>query len=98
MPEGDAFPYGEERRLFYVALTRARSSVALFAESHRPSVFLTEIVKDDSVKVFSPDAEQGSAEACPVCRQGLMVQRESRYGPFLSCSRFPRCRHKRNLS
>jgi len=30
MPAGDDYPQGEERRLFYVALTRARCSVAMF--------------------------------------------------------------------
>ncbi|WP_245178450.1 3'-5' exonuclease [Cupriavidus sp. AcVe19-1a] len=29
MPAGDNYPQGEERRLFYVALTRARRSVAM---------------------------------------------------------------------
>lgn len=35
MPEGDDFPLGEERRLFYVALTRARRTVAMFTALHR---------------------------------------------------------------
>lgn len=38
MPGGDSFEYAEERRLFYVALTRARTSVTLFTTiSHKES-------------------------------------------------------------
>lgn len=40
MPEGDDFPLGEERRLFYIAITRARRTVALFTVRGRCSTFL----------------------------------------------------------
>lgn len=47
----DWYGDGEERRLFYVALTRARRSVAMFTVSARNSPFLKELVKDGVVTV-----------------------------------------------
>ncbi len=44
----DIYPYEEERRLFYVALTRSKSDVYLLVDKSRPSVFVKEIIKDSS--------------------------------------------------
>ena len=43
MPGGDSFEYAEERRLFYVALTRARKSITIFTISHKESPFISEL-------------------------------------------------------
>ena len=45
LPKAEDFPYAEERRLFYVALTRARHKVILIGNEAKPSVFLTELIK-----------------------------------------------------
>lgn len=39
----DAYPYAEERRLFYVALTRATTKTWLLYEENHPSPFIREI-------------------------------------------------------
>lgn len=44
MPPGDDHPFAEERRLFYVALTRARRSVAMFAVEGKVSDFVVELL------------------------------------------------------
>lgn len=44
MPAVECFPDAEERRLFYVALTRSRYRVYLLADLHRPSSFVTELI------------------------------------------------------
>lgn len=42
----DLYPYEEERRLFYVALTRARNNVYILAPKTNYSVFIKELLKD----------------------------------------------------
>ncbi len=41
---GDPFPHAEERRLFFVALTRAREGVWLVADRDKPSPFVEEVM------------------------------------------------------
>ena len=45
MARDDSFPHGEERRVFYVAATRARKSVYLLADRNNVSPFVEEIAK-----------------------------------------------------
>ncbi len=94
MPDSDAYPLGEERRLFYVALTRARRSVAMFTVQGRRSAFLTELVNDGAVRVTSMAGETIHEQACPACRVGVIVPRTGPYGAFQSCSGYPRCEYK----
>ena len=48
--KSEKFLFAEERRLFYVALTRAKSKVFLLSPS-RPSVFLQEIIKNNKKNI-----------------------------------------------
>ena len=50
LPQPETYAFAEERRLFYVALTRAKEKVYLIGE--RGSVFLEEITKDKNLKEF----------------------------------------------
>lgn len=42
----EQYPYSEERRLFYVALTRTKNYVYLLVPKKNPSIFVTELVHD----------------------------------------------------
>ena len=99
MPEGDSYPHAEERRLFYVALTRARRSALVVAVAHRPSEFITELIRDHKLELVSTS---GTPTVAIVCTKagcgGRMVQRISKLGPFLGCSRFPACQEKRSMA
>ena len=46
MPAPESFPRAEERRLFYMALTRARRAVLLISHPRRTSPFVIELLKD----------------------------------------------------
>lgn len=93
MPGGDGYEYAEERRLFYVALTRARSTVTLVTVAHKESPFITELVKEHQIGLRKLDGSVGSEELCPKCSKGFMVQRRGEYGLFMGCSAFPKCKH-----
>ena len=91
-PEG--YPNAEERRLFYVAITRARRRVFLLAEGGSISPFVSELIDggyDVSVFGHSPENEV----PCPVCMKGRLEQRENKRngGFFYGCSNWPYCGH-----
>lgn len=94
MPNGDNYPQGEERRLFYVALTRARRSVAMFTSRGQCSSFLRELEEKEAVSITDTDGIAIQEESCPVCKQGVLVPRTGPHGEFRSCSNFPACRFK----
>lgn len=94
MPDGDTYPLGEERRLFYVALTRARRSVAMFTVSGKRSAFLDELERDGAVQVTTLDGQPVKERRCPACGTGVIVKKTGKHGDFHSCSAYPRCEHK----
>jgi DNA helicase IV len=95
MPAPETFPHAEERRLFYVALTRARRAVLLITHPRRMSPFVIELLKDPHVTVTGNS--DAPVEICPGCGQGTLVERNGKFGPFLGCSTFPVCKHTREV-
>jgi len=95
MPAPDAFRFAEERRLFYVAMTRARKQVRFFTVNGQPSQFLVELMKSGELTIEAIEGQ--SAEPCPKCGRGILVMRSGRYGEFLSCSRLAQCDYTKNL-
>ena len=85
---GEPYPSAEERRLFYVALTRARKGVYLIADQGRKSPFVRELVKNSpEIKV-----KEGLRPSCPECGRGSL--KPSGTGENLVCSNFPSCQHR----
>ncbi|PXX51107.1 3'-5' exonuclease [Aquitalea magnusonii] len=70
MPGGDTFEDAEELRLFYLTLTRARSTVTLVTLAHRKSTFIAELIRDHELEVHDLNGEIGSARAYPECQEG----------------------------
>ncbi|MBT8163197.1 MULTISPECIES: UvrD-helicase domain-containing protein [Arthrobacter] len=91
MAEPDPYPYAEERRLFYVALTRARRSVLLVTRAGTESAFLLELVRDGVVRIRSVRGDDITPVVCPKCRKRTMKERAGRYGRFLGCAGYPIC-------
>ena len=90
----EAHPNAEERRLLYVAVTRARRQVSLLADGGPPSAFVTELIDGgNEVEVFGRPRE--ADVSCPRCTGGRQVRRENaRDGSvFYGCSNFPLCEY-----
>ncbi|MEJ1229899.1 MAG: UvrD-helicase domain-containing protein [Galbitalea sp.] len=75
MPDGDGFPFAEERRLFYVALTRSRGTVHLIARRGRESDFVTELI---SAGVFDPRRTRRIRPSAPAGVSGLRTRSDGR--------------------
>ncbi|MEQ1621194.1 MAG: UvrD-helicase domain-containing protein [Methylococcales bacterium] len=98
LPQAEAFNHAEERRLFYVALTRARYHVYLVSNGLNPSPFVRELIDNGyaiSIDEFSGKGfqEQIANIPCPICKTGYMVPRDSQYGSFFGCNQYPLCNH-----
>jgi DNA helicase-4 len=98
LPEPEGFLYAEERRLFYVALTRARKTVTVVTQAGRESAFVMELVKDYQVPSTDERGVAGSVEVCPTCGKGTLVARKGPYGEFFGCSTFPRCKYTKKVA
>ena len=64
LSKNEAYPYAEERRLFYVAMTRARMKMYVLYDQSKPSPFIGE---------FLLRIERGSY-LCPRCLEGKMTK------------------------
>ena len=69
MPSPETFPFAEERRLFYVALTRVRKGVYLIADQLRPSSFVYELAEEDA---GSLNILGSLPPRCPRCNAGVL--------------------------
>ncbi|GLO60565.1 hypothetical protein MACH09_10730 [Vibrio sp. MACH09] len=99
LPKGDDYEFAEERRLFYVALTRAKHRAYLLVDMTDVSDFVVELIKQKyfvDTDEFDTSFVQKLFEqiSCSSCKTGILKERVSRYGKFLSCSFYPRCKHK----
>lgn len=88
----DQYPYAEERRLFYVALTRARKKVYLVTVNNQESDFVIELKKR-----YHLEFEQ-SYPKCPLCG-GKLLKKNGPYGEFWGCDQYKRtgCPYKKSI-
>lgn len=87
-----ALPHAEERRLFYVAVTRARRGVYLIADDEQPSPFVEELLTNhpDIPRIGSGTLDRNEALTCARCGGRLV---ESQSGKNLRCVNHPLCRN-----
>lgn len=93
MPSGESYPFSEERRLFYVALTRARRSVVVVTVENRLSPFVGEIVLDNKMQILNADGTEAARVPCPLCKSGTIVEKPGKFGLFQGCSCYPQCKY-----
>lgn len=88
--EDRSIPFAEERRLFYVALTRTKNRVYIMAPLHKPSRFLVELINDYNLP-HAPDMNLSVVNLfknkCPKCGFPLKFEFNKNYGlPLHICT------------
>lgn len=85
--KGDrSIDYAEERRLFYVAMTRTKNRVYFIAPEQNPSEFLLEIKRDYKNVVLrgnwneEPPQNNIAKKTCPICGYPMQFRYKSAYG------------------
>ena len=71
-PEEEAFQNAEERRVMYVAMTRARHTLTILASNARPSSFVTELKKDPAYGTLAPPGVELKEHGCGECGGRLL--------------------------
>jgi len=91
LSEQEEYKLAEERRLFYVALTRTKNENILLIPSD-VSLFVKEILSDNNYLVNS-NGDLLKTANCPYCITGKLVIRDntSNGKKFLGCSNYPVC-------
>jgi len=110
MPQAEYFENAEERRLFYVAMTRARHGVYVLGSEYFPSPFLSELMDDEEnrrIVRVEPGALEGTSASdgnastslgtCPRCNKGRLRSVTGKYGEFIGCSAYPSCKYTRDV-
>ena len=91
--EDNSVPFAEERRLFYVALTRTKNRVYIVTPKNKPSRFLVELIKDFGVPLpeeINMDVVDLFQLRCPVCNYPLKYEFNKNYGlPLYICTNEP---------
>ncbi len=83
--KGDrSIDYAEERRLFYVAMTRTKNRVFFVAPEQNPSEFLLELKRDYKNVILQGDWNEEvvktQKKACPLCGYPLQLKYKKAYG------------------
>jgi DNA helicase-4 len=97
MPQGDDFDFAEERRLFYVALTRTKKKIFILADKTRPSNFIKELIKDNPEDIYQVGFDFSEIQYCPECKTGILVKRKGKKHWFYGCSNFPYCEYTESV-
>lgn len=93
--KGHNINFVEERRLFYVALTRTKNRTYLIVDDNKKSVFVDELIRKQGIKYEMLDSKAviNKGISCPHCKTGYLVLRKKRSdnSKFIGCSNYPQC-------
>jgi DNA helicase IV len=100
LPAEEPYPYAEERRLFYVSVTRARHHTYILSDISAPSVFVQEMLDGRNqayeFNYFVTEGgrqEQAAVVRCPSCH-GWFERKSSPSGEFYGCKNYPYCEER----
>lgn len=84
--DDSSIEYAEERRLFYVAMTRTKNRVYIVTPENRPSEFILELVRDyPDINVkgelnIESNLNIRYVKRCPICGYPLQLRYKKNYG------------------
>ncbi len=92
LEKGDQYPNAEERRLFYVALTRAKKKAYILTVEGHESSFVKEL------RARYGEMFRQEQYSCPLCG-GKLLKKTGPYGDFLGCCNYRAtgCKYTRSL-
>jgi len=102
LPPAELHDHAEERRLFYVAVTRSKHHAYILYDTETPSVFIQEITdeKNDGKYLFNKISTDGTKSKppdfgqCPSCITGKITMRVMHDGRFFfGCGHYPYCEY-----
>lgn len=94
LTKAENYKYAEERRLFYVAITRTKNRTYILTDNSMPSPFFNEFTESESVCFVSISKRILSDQTnCPCCKTGVLLKVEHEGKSFVGCSNYPRCKY-----
>lgn len=94
LTNAEEFKFAEERRLFYVAITRTKNRTFVLTDNRNPSPFFKEFTPSTSVCFVSiKEASKEGQTACPLCKKGALLKVEHEGKFFVGCSNYPKCKY-----
>ena len=97
LTNAEDFKFAEERRLFYVAITRTKNRTFILTDNRNPSPFFKEFTASNSVCFLCVrQTSKEGLEKCPLCKTGNLLKVEHNGKTFAGCSNFPRCKYTIN--
>ncbi|RVT74451.1 hypothetical protein EOD40_13145 [Flavobacterium sufflavum] len=96
LSDDEEYRFAEERRLFYVALTRTKNKAVLLIPTE-VSLFAEELIIDNNF-LFTENNKKVSKTNCPYCQTGHLIIRHNsiKNSQFLGCSHYPSCKQTFN--
>ena len=94
LTNAEKYKFAEERRLFYVAITRTKNRTFVLTDNKNPSPFFKEFEESDSVCFVNiKKINQENQTSCPLCKTGTLYKVEHEGKCFVGCSNFPKCNY-----
>lgn len=90
-PEAEPFEHAEERRVMYVAMTRARETLTIMASSARQSAFVGELLDDVEYGVETQQTTVAKSHTCGDCGGHLFPVPKKDGGMFYRCEHTELC-------
>ncbi len=90
-PEAEPFEHAEERRVMYVAMTRARKTLTIMGSAARQSAFVEELLDDEEYGVEKEHEAFAESQTCGDCQGHLFPVPKQDGGMYYRCEHTGLC-------